>query len=224
MKVRFDPSVCENIEHLMSPFIDSVATPEESATLRGHLHECEPCQRQLQALISVRNLIAGIQPVAAPEDEVLKTRIRLSHERSRNSYARLHTRWNNILRPLALPAISGISLTLVFFGVLFGSLVSNPVVLADEGGPRIATYQPAQTIGWLGSSGESPNLEEPLSIVTEVSHVGRVYDYRIISGMRSPDVDRWVQEMVMLAKFRPATSFGVPVHSRIILSFVNVRA
>jgi hypothetical protein len=224
MRVTVDPSVCERIELLMSPFIDSMTTAEESNRLHGHLVSCEPCQRQMQGLISVKNLVAGIGPVSASDDQVLSARVRLSHARSRSNYDRWHTRLNNMLRPLAVPAISGVSLTFLFFAVLFGNLVSNRVVLADRGGPTIATYQPLQPIEWLGSPGQHTPMDEPLSIATEVSHAGRVFDYRIIAGTRSPDVDRWVRELVVLARFRPATSFGVPVQSRIILSFVNVRA
>ena len=56
-----------------------------------------------------------------------------------------------------------------------------------------------------------------------VTVAGLVSDYRIISGTRSAAVDKWLQEMLYFAQFRPATSFGVPVRSKIILSFVDVR-
>jgi hypothetical protein len=220
-----DLSVCEKIEALMSPFIDSMTTAEESNRLHAHLVACEPCQRHMQGLISVKNLVAGIRPVSATDDQILGTRIRLSHARSRSRYERWHTRLNNMLRPLAVPAISGVSLTFLFFAVLFGNLVSNRVVMADTGSSTIATatYQPLQPMESFGSPSEHA-VDGPLSIVTEVSDAGRVFDYRIIGGTRSPGVDRWVQEMVVLAKFKPAKSFGIPVQSRIILSFVNVRA
>jgi hypothetical protein len=208
----------------MSPYIDSMASAEENARLRGHIELCQPCQRQLQSLISVRNLLAGVVPVPEPTDLMLDTRVKLSHVRSRGVYARLQTRLNNVLKPLAVPAVTGVTATLFFFAILGAGLMSNTLSYAEpSGGPTIATYQPVQATGRLGVSA-SPDLEEILSIDTHVSGMGRPYDYRIISGKRSADVDRWVQEMLLLAQFRPATSFGVPVQSRIILSFVNVRA
>src|ERR1700754_159785 len=94
---------CDRVEDLMSPFIDSMVSPEEASRLESHVADCEPCSRQLQGLISVRNLFASLEPAAAPEDLVLDTRIRLSHERSRNDYDRWHTRLNNVLKPLAIP-------------------------------------------------------------------------------------------------------------------------
>ena len=215
---------CEYAEKLMSPFIDSMATVDENAQLRSHLDECEPCQRQLQSLISVRNLLAGVTPVPEPADLVLETRVRLSHVRSRSVYERWHTRLNNVLKPLAVPAVTGVTATLFFFTVLFSSMVSQPLAYSDQmAGTTDSTFRHIQTTARLGV-GASPDLEETLSIDTRVSGRGRPFDYRIISGTRSPDVDRWVQEMLLLAQFKPATSFGMPVQSRIILTFVNVRA
>ena len=65
---------------------------------------------------------------------------------------------------------------------------------------------------------------EPLMIETHVGDDGKVIDYRIISGQESPEVNRWVREMLSLAAFTPATAFGRPVESKIILSFVAVRS
>lgn len=218
---------CESVEGLMSPFIDSMVTPEDAARLESHVADCEPCSRHLQGLISVRNLFASLEPAAAPEDLVLDTRVRLSHERSRNDYDRWHTRLNNVLKPLAIPAVMGVSLTLLFFGVLFGTLAGHTVFAQDLAGPSVAVYHPLQTtdptIAHFGSV-LGPDLDEPLSIETLVSDAGRVFDYRIIAGARSADIDRWVRETLLLAQFRPATFFGKPVSSRIILSFVDVRS
>jgi hypothetical protein len=199
-----------------------MATAEESSALQAHLETCEPCQRQLQSLISVRNLLAGRGPVQPPADLALETRVRLSHARSRRPYDRLTTRINNVLKPLAVPAFAGVTVTFFAFALLFGNLFSGSLP-STENAVLDSSYRHVQTTARLGV-GASPDLEDTLSIDTHVSDLGRPYDYRIISGTRSADVDRWVQEMLLLAQFRPATSFGIPVQSRIILTFVNVRA
>jgi hypothetical protein len=48
-------------------------------------------------------------------------------------------------------------------------------------------------------------------------------DYNILSGRRSPAVDRWIKEVLSLAQFTPATAFGKPVVSTIILTSIDVR-
>jgi hypothetical protein len=103
-------------------------------------------------------------------------------------------------------------------------------VLADHeiSGSVVMTYEPPRgtdsTIQRFSST-MSPELDQTLSVQTDVSQTGRVVDYNVISGTRSPGVDQWLQEVLLLAQFRPATSrgWGTPVPSRVILSFVNVR-
>lgn len=219
---------CDAAVELMSPFIDSMVTPEEAESLRSHLPQCAPCSRQLQAFISLRNLFAGIEPVPVPEDLQLDTRVKLSRERLPNDRDRWQARVDNILKPLAVPAVMGVALSLMGVVILFGGLFAPRVVHAknDLTGPLVATYEPPQTttptLKRLSRT-VSPDLEQALSVQTDLSDKGLVVDYSIIGGSRSAGVDQWLQEMLLLAQFRPATSWGNPVPSRVILSFVNVR-
>src|SRR6185503_9472169 len=172
---------CDAAVELMSPFIDSMVTPEEAECLRSHLHECAPCSRQLQAFISLRNLIAGIEPVPVPEDLQLDTRVKLSRERRPNDRNRWHARVDNILKPLAVPAVMGVALSLMGIVILCGSLFAPREVQAknDLGGPLVATYEPPQTTTPTlkrFSRTISPDLEQALSIQTEVSDKGTVMD------------------------------------------------
>src|SRR5688572_14264678 len=101
---------CSNVKALMSPFIDSMVTPEEAATLNLHLTECAPCQRQLQSFISMRNLMASVASPAPPEDMVLETRVLLSRARNKNYFEQWENRIGNLLKPVVVPAILGVSL------------------------------------------------------------------------------------------------------------------
>jgi len=219
---------CDAAMELMSPFIDSMVTTEEAERLRSHVSECAPCARQLQSFISLRNLVAGVEPMAVPEDLQLDTRLRLSRERRPNDRNRWQARVDNILKPLAVPAVMGVALSLMGIVVLFGGLVAPREVQATPNldGPLVATYEPPRTttptIKRFGRT-MSPELDQALSIQTEVSDKGLIVDYSIIGGTRSAHVDQWLQEVLLLAQFRPATSWGNPVPSRVILSFVNVR-
>jgi len=224
---------CKSAQALMSPFIDSMATPEEIAKLELHLNACEPCQRQLQSYISIRNFIARAPQPVPPVDLVLETRVRLSQERHRNYLARLENRLANVLKPIAIPAIAGVSLTMLFFGVLLGAMISNTTVMArdrvstvsDEHAPGL--YKPVRTtnltmIRFAGS--DTDKLSEMVMIETHVGETGRVLGYTIISGEETPEVRRFVQEQLSLATFTPAMAFGKPVDSMIILSFVAVKS
>jgi len=219
---------CEAATELMSPFIDSMVSVTEADSLRSHLSECISCKRQLQSFVSLRNVVAGVEPLAIPEDLQLETRVRLSHARQRNRRDQWQAQFENILKPFAMPAVMGIILTLLGFGILFGGLNSPRQVIASEDGQGVfvaGVYQPPSTpdltLRRLG--GVSPDLDNALSVQSELNTLGEIDAYRIIAGERSPGVDRWLQELVLFSQFKPATHWGLPVRSRIILSFVTVR-
>jgi hypothetical protein len=223
---------CESAQDLMSPFIDSMATPEEVAHLELHLNTCQPCQRQLQSFISIRNLLTRVEQPAPPEDLVLDTRVKLSQERNRNYLARLENHLSNILKPIAIPAIGGVSLTIMFFGVLLGAMISNTTVMAHDrvitdDRALVAIYKPVRTTNQTMKrfvTSETQNLDETLTIETYVGDAGRVLDFRIIAGRETPELTRWIREQLVLAQFKPATAFGKPIDSKIILSFVAVKS
>jgi len=216
----------------MSPFIDSMASPKDAERVESHLTACEPCQRQLQSFISMRNLVAGIEAPPLPEDLVLETRVRLSHARNNNFLVRFENRISNLLRPMVVPVLLGTSLTMLLFGTLLGSIASRSTVLAQdriEEPPLYPLFQPVRTenpnwVNWIRSgSKEKQELDEPLTIETYVGDGGRVMDYRILKGPQTPEVDSWVRQVLSLAEFTPARAFGKPIESRMILSFVAVR-
>jgi putative zinc finger protein len=223
---------CTSIQKLMSPFIDCMVTAAEAEHVESHLTGCEPCQRQMQAYISVRNLVARIEAPPLPEDMILETRVRLSQARNSNFLVRLENRLQNIFKPIVVPVLLGASLTMLLFGVLLGSLTSASTVLAEDhfdGQPLSPLFQPVHNDdpNWIRiarmSSNDRQALDEPLTIETHVGKEGRVIDYQILHGPQNPEVNGWIRQVLSLAQFSPATAFGKPVESRIILSFVAVR-
>jgi len=220
---------CTFVQKLMSPFIDSMVTAQEAEHVESHVSLCESCQRLLQSYISMRSLVARMERPPIPEDMVLETRVRLSQERNRNFLVRLENRLNYVLKPMVVPVLFGVSMTMLLFGVLLGSLASNSTVLAQTRlaeEPLFGLYKPVHTTNpnWIRfASNHKQELDETLTIETHVGDEGRVIDYQVLSGPQSPEVNGWIRQILSLAEFTPATSFGKPVESKIILSFVAVR-
>ena len=223
--MKFESDIkCSKAIELMSSYIDCMAEPEESQVLESHLDTCEPCQRQLHSYISLRSMMASIEPVRPPEDLVMDTRVRLSHARSGGLFDRIEALLVNVLKPVVIPAVSGIALTVLSFGVLFGNIAMN---LQAQDSSLIAMEEPVRIteqtmLSAPGNSGS--DWLEPLSVKANVDDVGRVYDYRIIGGSQTPAVNRWVKNLLYTAQFAPATRLGKPVNSSTILVFVNVRS
>ncbi len=219
---------CNSVQKLMSPFIDSMVEAKHAERVETHVAVCEPCQRQLQSYISMRSLVARIEVPAPPEDMVLETRVRLSQARNKNFLVRFENKLNYVLKPLVVPVLLGTSLTMLLFGFLLGSLASDSPVLAQDRidePPLYPLFQPVHTENpnWIRFASNDKQDADWLSIETEVGHEGRVIDYHILSGPQNPEVTSWVRQVLSLAQFTPATAFGKPVESRIILTFVVVR-
>jgi putative zinc finger protein len=217
---------CSRARELMSSYIDCMAEPEESQLLEFHLDDCEPCQRQLHSYISLRSLMASIEPVRPPEDLAMDTRVRLSHARSGGLFDRIESLLVNVLKPVLIPAASGIALTVFSFGVLFGQLTMNLRAVSLDSS-LIAMEEPVRTtdqtnLAAPGNSGSE--WREPVSVKANVDDVGRVYDFRILSGSQTPAMKQWIQNLLYTAQFAPATRLGKPINSSTILTFVNVRS
>jgi len=130
----------------------------------------------------------------------------------------------NVLKPMVVPAVSGIALTVLSFSVLFGNIAMNlqvqdPSLIAMEEPVRITEQTMLSAPGNSGS-----DWLEPLSVNAKVDDGGRVYDYRIIGGSQTPAVKQWVRNLLYTAQFAPATRLGKPINSSTILTFVNVRS
>jgi hypothetical protein len=216
---------CNAALELLSPFIDSMVSAKDTESLQAHLSDCARCRRELQYLASLRTLMAGVEPVSVPEDLQLDTRISLSHARSHDPRDRWQSRIDNFLRPFAVPAVMGVMLTLIGFGVLLGSLNKRGGV-PETRTVAIIYQQPKSTDNTLRrfSAVQPPVLDQALSIQGEINDAGWIDDYSVIGGARSHDNDQWLKELVLLSQWRPATTYwGLPVRSRVILSFVTVR-
>jgi hypothetical protein len=216
---------CDAASELISPFIDSMVSADQADALRTHLSACQRCRRELQSLASLRTVMAGVEPVPVPEDLQLETRIKLSHARSHNAGEWWKSRVDNILKPFAVPAVMGVVVTLLGFGVLFGGL--SRAVVAEELRPVATIYQQPKgtdnTMKRLGAV-QPPVLDQAFSIQGEINNEGQMDGYSVISGTRSHGNDQWLQELVLFSQWRPATTYwGLPVRSRVILSFVTVR-
>jgi hypothetical protein len=203
-----------------------MAEPEESRSLEFHLDTCEPCQRQLHSYISLRSMMASVEPVRPPEDLVMDTRVRLSHARSGGLFDRIEGVMVNVLKPMVIPAVSGIALTVLSFGMLFGNIAMN-LQAQDLNSSLISMEEPVRITDqtMLSAPGNSgSDWLEPLSVKANVDYDGRVYEIRILSGSQTPAVKHWIQNLLYTAQFAPATRLGKPINSSTILTFVNVRS
>jgi len=217
---------CSQAQDLMSPYIDSMAEPDECERLECHLSSCEPCQRQLQSYKSLRSMIARIEPAVPPADLVLDTRVRLSHARAGSWYDRAAILFTNVLKPVMMPAVSGIALTVLSFGMLFGNLGFN-LRDVDLQSDVAVLEQPVGVTDPSVISAMSSMIRdsaEPFTVQANVDRLGKILEYKVIGGVQSPAMIRRIKDLLFTARLTPATRNNVPIPSTFSWSVVNVRS
>jgi hypothetical protein len=65
---------------------------------------------------------------------------------------------------------------------------------------------------------------EPVVVEAQVNAAGQVYDYAIVSGPRDAAVRIRVEGQLLSSVYEPASSFGVPVCGRVVITFAGVSA
>jgi anti-sigma factor RsiW len=218
---------CASVQGLLSAFMDSETSWQETAHVESHLEHCGACRQELDGLAAVRNFVASSEPPAAPEGLALQVRVLLSRTLNTDYAWRFKFLVTDFVKPFAIRAAVGASVTAVLFAVMLVGLVANQPLMASDTVPLAAVRQPVRPTEaaklWLAGT-EWDRPPEPLLIEAYVDGEGRAYDYRVIEGELTPEVDRWVWERLYYAQFSPETRFGVAVSSSIMLSFVAVQS
>lgn len=229
---------CERIRPQLAGYLDGTlaeggAVSRSSAT--QHLSECVHCRAELENYRRLQQLLNRAEPVAAPEDLATKIRIAAAKIRAQETVESRVRRWRdhvhivleNILQPLALPAMGGVAAAILVFAVVMpfyakvGPLTPGPAPLPT------AFFQPARLEQLAGFSvtGLDESKSEILLVQATIGANGSILDYQILSGPDNPGIRRQLDQILMLSRFRPSTDFGRPISGgTVVMSFsaVNV--
>jgi hypothetical protein len=216
---------CKQTLKLLNSYVDDMLSWEEVASVDEHLHICSQCSYELHQLKTLRQLMRSMRRQQPPTDLALRTQIRASKQDIRLVLERAFAKVEDFLRPIAIPAFSGVALTVVFFIILLSTLFTGanlsasdrdiPLGLITE--PRARSLYMSQFV----QLGNLVSLREPITVETYVGTDGRIIDYKILSGPRDRATVRSLDEFFFFeVSFDPATSFGRPTHGKIVLSLL----
>lgn len=215
----FEP--CYQIRDHFTDFLDGSCAEDVRRSVRYHLRYCGACREELDRWQVVRGDLRSLPRRRVPPSKALGLRVLLSQELHRNLVSRLVVRIENAFQPLLLPASVGTLTAIVFFGVIFGLLIEPRVVrvvntpdvpLQFVTPPRVRVLAPM----------DFSAADEAVVVVTDVDAAGRVIDYHILSGERSPELKLRLDQMMLFSTFQPATMFGRPTSGEVVLSFSQI--
>ena len=133
-------------------------------------------------------------------------------------------RWDNAIRPMLVQVSAGLAGTVLLvgsIGLLLGMVAAPEPVMAND-----------EPLGAMTAPHYLYSMESPRAIVSDhdsvivveafVNAQGRVYDYNIVSGQGDPAVKAQVVDQLLGSVFQPASVFGAPVRSRVVLTFSGI--
>jgi hypothetical protein len=233
---------CRRIVRLLPGYLDG-ALPERlgsegHADIASHLETCLSCRRELERYRHIQRVMSVSNRPTPPVDLGVRILLALSNARAFGSFGgrlrqtkdRLELLLKNIFEPLALPATGGIVVALLVFALVYQVLGTGMPVSAATPDSPTNLLQPARLEVLAGF--QMSKLEEmtrtggqhPLLVETMVNADGQAVSYRVISGQLDENMQRELDQVLFLSRFRPQMSFGRPTSGgRVILSFSQIR-
>lgn len=221
------PLNCKSVRSTLWDYAADTLAQNESSVVASHLRECRDCDLHRA---EVRSLRTGLKSL--PEKSVsplLQTRLRViaSRERSRQALrrnlaarvaefrSRMKLIFDNLLRPIAVPAVGGMLASLLCFGVIVDTLHVHPVW--DNDIPfGVYTEVMIDDVSPFSLDGHD------VMVQLTVDKDGKVSDFEVPQGAASPQELRDIGNLVLFGSFVPATAFGQPVSGKILVTISHV--
>ncbi len=216
---------CSVAKGLMSSYLDGVVSRSQMTRISEHLRACVECAARFASLQRTQSLTGSLGRKVAPPDLGLKLRVMLSQEMAnsrRSRWDRMRVRWENAFNATMVPATAGVLTTLIIFAVLISFLYPERVHAANDVPTML--YTPAELKSTPFEISMGVPSADSLIVEAYVGSDGRVQDYRILSAPEEAQaVLPELKNMLIFATFHPATAFGQPTASRVILTFSKVQ-
>lgn len=214
---------CKKVIHQFDDWMDGSLAWKEEQAVEEHLQACQACSRQMQELRALRNLLRTLKPSRPPRDFELRLKILASKQGHELRWEKAMQRLRDVLYPIAIPALSGVVLTVFSFVLLlsiFFTGVNLDASIRDV--PLGIMTDPRPRLVYMSQFVQLENFQslvEPIIIESRISNEGRVLDYRILKGPKDPETRRSLDQFLFFeARVDPATSFGRPTSGKLIFS------
>jgi hypothetical protein len=214
---------CYGYDRRISAYLDGRLTEQEHREVALHLEWCDGCAAGVKELGQVRNGLRDLPPAVAPPDLEVSLRVIASKERTRRvaraTLSALSKNWlsnvrlwtNNLMRPLAIPTLGGLTSAVVLFSMLvrvpaFTRSVENSIDVPTP-------FYTAATV--KSSMAPFGLIREDLFVDVTIDGNGRMVDYTIPQGqpiVSSPELLRDIENHLLFTEFTPAMTFGQPTY------------
>jgi hypothetical protein len=213
---------CTVVETELSAHLDGALHWEQSAQVETHLKECGNCRDRADQLGALRRMVRATR-VAPPPDLEIQVRLRVARKTqpamgwALELLSRAQVHLTNFLKPVMIPAVSGLVTAMLIFGGFIYQFalpldVTNDVPLIVQTPARLHFVPPINFI-------TSP---DGVTMQIEVDYQGRITNFQVLEGGMDPQQMRELRNVLVMTQFEPATRFGVPTASRTVIKFSGI--
>lgn len=214
---------CKKTLKLLNEYIDDSLEWQESEKIDQHLRRCSRCASELCQLKSLQRMMRSLTRREPPRDLDLRLKIQVSRQTASFRPLKLFTRLNDLVRPIAIPALSGVVLTGLFFVPLLSIFFAG--VNLNASGKDIPSgifTEPRPQLLYVTQFVQLENfsmVKEPITLEAEVAQDGKVLDYTILTGPSDPATVKSLNQFLLFeVKIGPAMLFGRPTLGKVVLS------
>lgn len=214
---------CESVRSALWDHAAGRLAEAESQKIADHLRKCRACERHRTDVCSIETGLKHL-PVFRPPS-IVSVRVKVAASRDRSTRLRhldFAARWkelreraalafNNLLKPIAVPATGGILASMLCFGMIVNNLHLDPDYGTDMpiGLYRAAIIDDLSPFCFTGKD---------VLVQLTIDQDGNVTDVeKFPNGKTSPDEMREIGNLVLYSTFKPAWASGQPVSSKILL-------
>ena len=217
---------CWSAKRRSADYIDGRLRKSEQSRVAAHLLECQSCSSWFEQLRSVRLALANLPQPVSPESLSAALHVKASQERyaviqSHGSrWARMWNNWkfrfDEIMRPITIPATGGILSSLILFGALAFTIGTTtrvvsyevPVLYADRADANLVPMQ----------------LRNSVILTLSLDGNGRIVDYAVRDGSAFfvGDPTRLQAANISLPAFPSVLALAQPVSRDISISFTPI--
>jgi anti-sigma factor RsiW len=221
------PQLCRKVQSSFSAYLDGAVSGRQMQRIAQHLEGCSGCTQEFSALRAMQRSLATLGPAKAPADLGLRLRLAISHEqvrRTSNWRDSLSLKWENTVRPMLVQVSAGFVgavLLVGSIGLLLGIVAApEPVMANDE--PLGAMTAPHYLYSTASPADIVSDHGSLIVVEAFINDQGRVYDYNIVSGPEDAAVRNQIADHLLMSIYKPASVFGVPVRSQVVLTFSGI--
>ncbi len=226
---------CASVRNALWDYMGGAMGEAQRTGVALHLESCRECDLHRAEARSLRTGLKALPPKTVPS--MLSTRLQViaSRERSRlmlrrdltarlgELRANLKLVFDNLLKPVAVPAVGGLLSSFFCIGMIVDTLQFHPEWQPDI---PVSLFTQVTIEGMSPFSVNGPDVTMQLTVAPN----GTVSDFEVSGDGTSPSVTtpgeiREIGNMVLFSTFTPATSFGQPVSGKIVVGsrHINIR-